>query len=386
MIIRHLVCIVFISVFCSFEAYTQLWGKNMSAKAKNDTNTIAPHIPNNVDSSSVNTQGSRHRLQLQINHEIALRYSKICELGSFAPAIGNIGWEKVKMYREAVPKLQESRDAFEQADKKFSEFMDKKIETDSIIKSVSIRKPNEDYNAWKRRIFAVLDERYHNEYQEYMGRKEMLLGISNRECLAYIIEDFHKKSILFPIDWIPAGYLRSIRRDSAIVRLENGLKSIDSLTTNYITQEKLEDYSKEYKLSDKLIAKGYSVLYVSDKKDVVVLLRKDQKRKFKVGEFCEFDVLLNKDRTQKYNLALMPSDRSDFSHQYDNTSVIWTSGKSLVTIGATPHNDNLLGPTACTANKMLVYIGKSESADPCCKPSFWDHLEEYEFYFPITWE
>ena len=385
MIIRHLVSIVFIFVFCSSEAYTQQWGKNMSAKAKNDTNTIAPHIPYNADLSGVNTQGSRHKLQLQVNHEIALRYSKICELGSFAPAIGNIGWEKVKMYWEAVPKLQDSRDAFEQADKKFAEFMDKKTETDTMFKSVSIRKPNEDYNAWKRRTFAVLDERYSNEYQEYMGRRELLLGISNRECLAYIIEDYHEKSILFPIDWIPAGYLRSIRRDSVIVRLEKDLKSMDSLIINYKTQEKMKDYSKDYKLSDDLLTKGYSVLYVSDKKDVVVLLRKDQKRKFKVGEFCEFDVLLNKDRSQKYNLALMPSDRSDSSHQYDNTSVIWTGGNSLVTIGTTPNNDNLSGPTACTANKMLVYIGKSETADPCCKPSFWDHLEEYEFYFPITW-
>ena len=361
----------FIFIFCYYTSAGQLVIENMSENASSD---------------SINCQKLKQELKVQINHLIAVKYSEICEKRSLSPPIGYLGWEKVKMYWEAVPKLQEGRNNFEKAYQKLISFIDEKTRTDSVIRIVSIRRENEEYNTWKLRVNDELIKRYPSEYIVLRQNHDNLLGMSNRQSLDYIIDDYSQKHLLFPIDWIPSYYVKNFSSDSIIQNLVNELKAIEISCSENATQEKIIDYSSKYKLSKKLLSKGYSVLYVNDKKDIIVLVKKDQRKTYHVGEFCELEVLLNRDKKQHYNITMRPADRDDSSHQYHQNPKIWATGKSMFTIGTLPVDDKSYKPTVCTAKKIQIYIGQSDSDAVCCQASNWNNLEEYEFYFPISWE
>lgn len=358
-------------MFCCHSAIS--WGLT------ENVNEIAP-------TDSIDCQKLKQELKVQINHLIAVKYSEICKKRSLSPPIGYLGWEKVKMYWESVPKLQEGRDNFEKSYQKLISFIDEKTRTDSIIKIISVRRENEEYNTWKMRINDELIKRYPSEYIRLRQNHDNLLGMSNRQSLDYIIDDYSQKHLLFPIDWIPSYFVKTFRTDSIIYNLENKLKTTEIRCSENAYQEKIIDYSSKYKLSKKLLSNGYSVLYVNDKKDVIVLAKKGQRRTYHVGEYCELEVLLNRDKKEHYNITMRPADRDDSSHQYHQNPKIWATGKSMFTIGTLPVDDKSYRPTVCSANKIQLYIGQSDSDLVCCQASFWNHLEEYEFYYPISWE
>jgi len=236
------------------------------------------------------------------------------------------------------------------------------------------------------RINDELIKRYPFEYIVLRQDHDKFLEMSSRQTLAYIIDDYYQKHLLLPIDWIPSYYVKAFRSDSIIHNLQNKLDTLEIRCSENAPHEKIIDYSCKYKLSKKLLSKGYSVLYVNDKKDVIVLVKKDQRRIYHVGEYCQLEVLLNRDKKQHYNITMKPADRDDSSHQYHHNPKIWATGKSIFTIGTLPIDDKSYKPTVCNANKIQIYIGQSDSEIVCCQASFWKNLEEYEFYCPISWE
>ena len=371
MLNKSLFLAFFIFMFCCYSAIGRGLTENVNEIARTD---------------SIDCQKLKQELKVQINHLIAVKYSEICKKRSLSPPIGYLGWEKVKIYWEAVPKLQEGRNLFDVTDRQLFNFIEEKIKTDSLVRVVSVRKENEEYLTWRGRIYDELAKRYPSEYLTLRNKRDNLLGLSNRQSLDYIIDDYSQKHLLFPIDWIPSYFVKTFRTDSIIHNLENKLKTTEIRCSENAYQEKIIDYSSKYKLSKKLLSKGYSVLYVNDKKDVIVLAKKGQRRTYHVGEYCELEVLLNRDKKEHYNITMRPSDRDDSSHQYHQNPKIWATGKSMFTIGTLPVDDKSYRPTVCSANKIQLYIGQSDSDLVCCQASFWNHLEEYEFYYPISWE
>lgn len=180
-------------------------------------------------------EAKKEKIEIDLNHEIAVKYLEFLGVRNIAPALGKYGWKKVEEYWASNPDLKKDRLEFEISDKKLRDFIIEKDNRKSVAYEKLKRKEisKNDFLKVKSEVFKSLELKYPKEYGELRKDRDSKLGKSNRKTLEFIIADYHSKKLLFPINWIPDKELTRIKKDRYI---KARIIEIDKIETELINR------------------------------------------------------------------------------------------------------------------------------------------------------
>jgi hypothetical protein len=140
------------------------------------------------------------------NAFIVEQYIMHCEKRKATLPLFAIDREIVDEYLETVPALQEAREKFENASDSMHELMMKDEEYKKIREELRSKRGDEEARReLKKEMMSIYRRLYetNEEYRKAKDQRDELLRISNKLTLEYMLDDYSKRGMVFPIDWIP---------------------------------------------------------------------------------------------------------------------------------------------------------------------------------------
>lgn len=195
-------------------------------------------VDNSIDYSKFTKEEletKKEKIEIDLNHDIAVKYIKYAEEENKVPPIGYYGFSKIKKYRDSNIDLQDIRKIYEDSSQKLKDFINEKDNRKKIAYEKYKREEIslDDYLKIKSEVYRNLELKYPKEYCDLRRDRTNKLGISNRKTMEFIIADYHSKNKLFPVNWIPEKDLTPIKKDSYI---NKRIVEIDKIETELINR------------------------------------------------------------------------------------------------------------------------------------------------------